>query len=184
MEQFLERLRPRLIRSPGDPRPVVLMACGIAGSGKTTLTKAIISTHATFERLSLDATTGKNHGLYAIDYPPEVYEQYQEESATECDRRLLQILREGKRDAVLERSFYAKEDRDHYKTLIEANGGRWVLVYLRAPSKAFLWERIVRRRENGINADSAFEITKEILDRYWAGWEAPLNEGELVFNIQ
>jgi predicted kinase len=89
------------------------------------------------------------------------------------------ILAEGKDDLVLDRAFYAKEDRDVYKRLVEEAGARWVLVYLTAP-KEVLWERIHSRRAEGIHADVALEISKELLDNFYDNFEVPNGEGEIV----
>lgn len=80
---------------------------------------------------------------------------------------------------ILDRSFYSRKDREDVRKLVEDNGGRHVLVYLRAKSKDTLWERIVNRRAKGdINADSAYDVTRDVLDRYWNGFEAPAAAGE------
>ncbi|KAI1377898.1 P-loop containing nucleoside triphosphate hydrolase protein [Hypoxylon crocopeplum] len=183
MADILERLGSQLVRSQPDNKPIVVMTCGIAGAGKSTLSKAILAKYPNYERLSIDATNAAKHGIYEVDYPPEKYDEFQEEAAGECEARLVSLLREGNRDVVLDRSFYSKEDREYYKRIVESHGGRWVLVYLRAKSKDFLWNRIVQRRKEGINADSAYVITAEVLDGYWNGFEAPTNEGEIVIDV-
>ncbi|KAI1476088.1 P-loop containing nucleoside triphosphate hydrolase protein [Daldinia eschscholtzii] len=183
MEDEIKELGPKLVRTQSNDKPVVLMTCGIAGAGKSTLSKAVLSTYPNFERLSADATIAARHGLYGVDYPPEKYAEFLDEASNECEARLIQLLREGKKDLVLDRSFYSKEFREETKKLIEENGGRWVLVYLRAKNKEVLWERIVGRRQVGINADCAYEITREILDGYWDGFEAPVDEGEIVIEV-
>lgn len=84
---------------------------------------------------------------------------------------------------VLDRSFYAKEDRDEYRALAEQAGARVVLVYLQA-TREVLWRRISERKAKaesaGRDADSAFDVTEEVLDRYLSGFEAPSGEGEVV----
>jgi predicted kinase len=66
-----------------------------------------------------------------------------------------------------------------YKRLVEGAGARWVLVYLTAP-KDVLWERIHSRRSDGIHADVALDITKELLDDFYDNFEVPNGEGEIV----
>lgn len=90
-------------------------------------------------------------------------------------------MREG-RNVVLDRSFYARQDRDEFKARIEAAGGKWILVYLKA-ERDVLWRRIRQRRENGINADSALDIKEDLLDAYVGGFEAPEGEGEIVIEV-
>ncbi|KAI3318923.1 P-loop containing nucleoside triphosphate hydrolase protein [Xylariaceae sp. AK1471] len=182
MDSIIAGLRPRILRTEADPRPVVVMTCGIAGSGKSTFSKALVSTHPNFERLSIDGVLAQQHGIFEIDYAPEKYAEYLEEAAQECKSRLTGILTEGSRDVVFDRAFWNKEDREEAKTLIENLGARWVLVYLKAPDKATIWQRIRQRREVELNADCAYQITQEILDMYWGGLEEPTGEGEIVID--
>ncbi|KAI0381394.1 P-loop containing nucleoside triphosphate hydrolase protein [Hypomontagnella monticulosa] len=183
MDESLKKLGPQLLRAPPANKPVVVMTCGIAGAGKSTLSKAILAHYPNYERLSNDATLANKHGIYGADYEPGKYDQLLDEACDENEARLKKLLIEGQKDVVLDRSFYSKEDREEIKEVIEGHGGRWVLVYLKAKSKDFLWDRITKRRQEGINADCAYDITKEILDRYWNGFEAPENEGEIVIEV-
>jgi predicted kinase len=150
------------------------------GAGKSTFSKALVSAHPNFERLSIDEILAQQHGIFAVDYAPEKYAPYLEEAAQACLSRLTDLLREGNRDVVFDRAFWNKEDRDGAKELIESLGARWVLVYLQAPDKPTLWKRICQRRKVEINANCAYQITPEILDMYWNGFEAPAGEGEIV----
>ncbi|TGJ80888.1 hypothetical protein E0Z10_g7888 [Xylaria hypoxylon] len=180
MNATIAKLRPQIIRTEVDPRPVVVMTCGIAGAGKSTLSKALVSAYSNFERLSLDGILAEQHGIFNVDYAPEKYSTYLDEAAEECKARLTRLLTEGSRDVVFDRAFWNKEDRDEAKNLIESLGARWVLVYLKAPDKATLWRRICQRREAELNADCAYQITQDILDMYWTGFEQPVGEGEIV----
>ena len=89
-----------------------------------------------------------------------------------------QALAEGQ-SVILDRAFYAKEDRDFYKALIEKHGARWILVYLSAP-KNVLWRRICARRETGVSADCALEIGEDLLDAWFQTFDIPNHEGEIV----
>ncbi|KAI0860918.1 ATP/GTP-binding protein [Xylaria cubensis] len=182
MDNIIARLRPQILRTEADPRPVVLMTCGIAGAGKSTFSKALVSTLPNFERLSLDGILVEQHGIFDLDYPPERYSTYLDEAALECKKRLTRLLAEKSRDVVFDRAFWNKEDRDEAKELITSLGARWVLVYLKAPDKPTLWRRICQRREVQLNADCAYQITPDILDMYWNGFEEPQSEGEIVVN--
>lgn len=158
-------------------------SCVVEGSGKSTLSKTILLTHPNFEHLSIDAIIYEYHGLYGRDYSPSDYSRYQEEAAEVFHRRLIELLREGKRNVILDRSFYSKADREEFRKVIEEHGGRSVLVYLHAKRKETLWKRIVNRRAKEINADSALDITQDILDRYWDGFEAPAGEEDLLIDL-
>ncbi|KAK0619630.1 hypothetical protein B0T14DRAFT_566460 [Immersiella caudata] len=175
----LDRLQLPLSRSPGDPRPVVVMTW----SGKSTLSKAIAERHPSFVRLSGDNILHAKHGLYGKDYPPEMYGKYLDEASAEVEARLTEILDAGRQDVVLDRSLYSREDREFFKRLIEGKGARWILVFFQAVSKDVSWKRLQHRRRVGIDADSAYEITREILDSYWRGFENPEGEGEVVVDV-
>ena len=104
----------------------------LAGSGNSTLSSAITAAHPSFERNSIDETIHATLGMYAVDYPAEKYQEYQDAAGKECDERLLELLKEKSKDVLLDQSFYSKEDRSKVKQLVENEGARWVLVYLRA----------------------------------------------------
>jgi predicted kinase len=155
----------------------------IAGSGKSTLSKAIAERHPSFVRLSGDNVLHAKHGLYGKDYPPEMYGKYLDEAAAEVEAKLSELLDDGERDIVLDRSLYSREQRDFFKKLVEGKGARWILVFFRPASKDVIWKRIQQRRQAGIDADSALDITPDILERYWQGFESPQGEGEFVFDV-
>jgi gluconate kinase len=83
---------------------------------------------------------------------------------------------------VLDRSFYAKSHRDELRGVVERACGRVILVYLKA-DRDLLWKRICDRRAKGVNAHSAREISQALLDQFVRGFEAPLDEGEIVINV-
>ncbi|KAG7409088.1 hypothetical protein Forpe1208_v011469 [Fusarium oxysporum f. sp. rapae] len=168
------------------------MTCGIAGAGKSTLAKAIVTQLPNFKRLSNDQIIYESHGLYNIDYPAEQYEVYQQEASQKLIAELERILQDKSNDVVLDLSFYDKEYRDEYKDIVERNGGRWVLVYLDA-GRDLLWNRIQRRKaerdsldanDPERNGDSAFDIDDETFAMYLGGFEPPSGEGEIVIKVE
>lgn len=142
-----------------------------------------------FVRLSADGEVFKKYGLFAIDYPAEKYEEYLDEAADLVRNELVRLLRdEPDKDIVLDLSFWNKEYRDEYKALVDAAKARWVLVFLEA-DKETLWGRIQSRRakRDGAalgtaerNGDSAYDISEEVFEMYWGGFERPEGEGEIV----
>ena len=133
----------------------------------------------TFQRLSIDGILADRYGICGIDYPGSDYDKYQDEADTIFRQSAERILSEGKQDLVLDRSFWAKDDRDFFKELVERYGGRWVLVHLKLP-KDILWQRVCSRREAGVDADSALEISEELMEFYFKCFEIPVGEGEVV----
>lgn len=152
-----------------------------AGAGKTTLSKAVLALLPQFHRLSIDEIIFKRHGLYGVDYPPdmELYQKHMEEAGQVYLDELHRLLRLGQ-DVILDRSFYAKEDRDHFRRIVQAGGARLVLVFLAARDREKLWKRICDRSAKGKDANSALDITRGIFDMYWGGFEEPVGEGEIV----
>ena len=100
----------------------------------------------------------------------------------ERDARLLDLLVDKKFDIMLDQSFWSKRDRDETKQLIENHGARWVLVSFSA-TKEPLWKRIQQRSKGIRDADSAFEVTEEVLDSYIQGFETPHGEGEIKIEV-
>jgi predicted kinase len=158
------------------------------GAGKSTLAKAIANNTTTaippFTRLSVDTILHAQHGLYNINYPASEYSTHLTSAAADFHSETMRLLRTTPpTNLVLDRSFYAKEDRDEYRTLAEQAGARVVLVYLKA-TREVLWRRICARKANaeseGRDADSAFDVSEEVLERYLGGWETPVGEGEVV----
>lgn len=180
IDEIIAQLRPQTTRTEADPRVVVVMTCAIAGAGKSTFSKAFVKAHPNFERLTLDGILAEKHGIYGVDYAPDKYEGYLDEAAEECLLRLRRLVADGRRDVVFDRAFWNRADRDEAKRLVESLGARWVLVHLKTPDRATLWERICRRREVEVNADSAYLITEDVLDMYLDGFEVPVGEGEIV----
>jgi predicted kinase len=136
-----------------------------------------------FTRLSVDTYVHSKHGFYGIDYPHSRYSEYLVEARAALRHQLIDVLRaKDGGDVVLDFAFAFKEDRDDWKKAIEIEGGRWVLVYLEADREA-LWRRIQERKAKGLDADSAFEMTEEVLDGYMKGFEVPRGEGEIVLKV-
>lgn len=130
----------------------------------------------------------EKHGRYKLDYDASLYDQYMDEAQPVYEARLKDLLARG-RDVVLDRSFYAREDRDAFKAMIEAGGGRWILIYHRCADIQALWRRVearvaTRGTLGGVReGDATFDITREVFDGWWSGFEAPEGEGEVVFDV-
>jgi predicted kinase len=100
-----QRIAPLLERQPTDPdKPVALLTCGLAGSGKSTLSKTVVTCAPHFTRLSVDEIVGEKHGLYGVDYPADedLYDKYLDEAGVIYVERLAALLEAGK-DVVLDR---------------------------------------------------------------------------------
>ncbi|KAK6223875.1 hypothetical protein LQW54_000019 [Pestalotiopsis sp. IQ-011] len=174
-------VEPFLERAEGESRPIVLMTCG---SGKTTLAKAVLARYPHFQRLSIDEIIFENHGLYGLDYPADkiIHQQYEDEADAIYGETFRNML-ENRRDIILERSFYAKEDREEFRALIQKSGAKCVLVYLRATNKEALWQRVCKRNAGERDANCALDIDRRLFESYWDGFEEPLEEGATITTI-
>ncbi|KAK6070717.1 hypothetical protein SCUP515_08326 [Seiridium cupressi] len=184
VDDIIARIEPLLTQAAKGNQPVVLMTCGLAGSGKSTLAKAVLVHFSEYERLSIDEIIFKKHGLYGVDYPAneEVYQAYLQE-AGDIYMKNFQNLLTARKNIILDRSFYAREDRNEFRAIIEAHGSRRVLAYLRATDKKAVWQSICERSVKQKDANSAYDINRKMFEMYWSGFEDPAGEDEIVLNV-
>lgn len=154
---------------------IVVMMCGVAGSGKTTFAQKLEKEG--FIRLSIDEDIWAVHGRFGIDYPEENYEAYKEESEIKLRGELVNLIQD-KRPVVIDFSFWQRQRRDDYKQLILRHGGLWELIYLKVRPDELRQRLLIRSRR--FDANAAFPITEDILSRFLTGFETPSGEGERV----
>ncbi|MEI2664138.1 AAA family ATPase [Rossellomorea sp. LJF3] len=154
--------------------PLVVMMCGVAGSGKTTFSRQLEKNG--FIRLSIDEEIWATHGRYGIDFPMEKMEEYKKEAESKLRNILLKLIHD-KQQVVIDFSFWDRERRDDYKQLIETSGGKWKLIYIKVDPDD-LRERLNIRNQR-LDANS-FPISEELLSSYLKGFEIPDGEGEVV----
>lgn len=164
----------RIYREKNDLTPLVVMMCGLAGSGKTTFSQELEKEG--FVRLSIDEEIWASHGRYGLDYPIEKIEEYKMEAENKLRNLLIKLISD-KKQVVIDFSFWERTKRDQYKQLIENSGGKWKLIYLKVHPDD-LRERL-KIRSKRLDAN-AFPVTEEILDSYLNGFEIPKDEGEIV----
>ncbi len=159
--------------APG--RPVVVLLCGVAGSGKTTYAQQLETDG--YVRLSIDEEVWARFGRYGIDYDPADYARLSAAAEDVLRERLVTLIRQG-RDVVVDFSFWQRASRDRYKRLVEATGGTWRLIYLKV-DPVVLRQRL-NDRAGRFDANAAFPIKQGTLAAYLAGFEEPRGEGEDV----
>jgi len=165
-----------LIYSERDKfNPLVVMMCGVAGSGKTTFAQQLEKEG--FVRLSIDEEIWATNGRFGIDFPVEKYEEYKEVAERKLRNQLVKLI-QNKQHVVVDFSFWQRSRREKYKQLIEEAGGKWKLIYLKVHPND-LRERL-KIRSQRFDANAAFTITEEILTSYITGFEAPTGEGEII----
>lgn len=154
--------------------PLVVMMCGVAGSGKTTFSQQLEKQG--FVRLSIDEEIWATHGRYGLDFPMGKIEEYKKEAERKL-RHLLVKLIHDKEQVVIDFSFWQRAKRDQYKQLIEESGGKWKLIYLKVHPDDLRKRLKLRNKRFDANA---FPINEEILNSYLLGFETPKGEGEIV----
>jgi predicted kinase len=155
--------------------PIVVMMCGVAGSGKTTFAQKLEK--GGFARLSIDEDIWATYGRFGVDYPEENYGSYLIESELKLRGELVKLIQD-KQHVVVDFSFWQCQRRKDYKRLIEEHGGTWELIYLKVEPDE-LRQRLLIRSER-FDANAAFTITEDTLTRFLSGFETPASEGETV----
>lgn len=158
------------------PEPgLVLMMCGISGSGKTTF--AMKLEKMGFNRLSIDEEIWVNFGRFGIDYDATEYAKHQDKAQKIVEKKLLNNLRQ-KQPTVLDLSFWCKSERDRVSNLIMQEGGHYQIIYLKVPEEVL--KKRLKQRSKRFDANAAFTITEDTLNFFSSGFEAPKDEGEIV----
>jgi predicted kinase len=165
--EALAALRPE----PG----LVLLMCGMAGSGKTTFSQALEARG--FVRLSIDEIMWSRFGRHGIDYPTADYRPLLERAHAELCERLAAVMAQ-RTATVVDSACWSRADRDRHKALVERAGCRWQIVYMQTPL-ALVRSRLSQRNFR-FDANAPYAITDDILTRYAAAFEPPLDEGALV----
>ncbi|WP_088044702.1 ATP-binding protein [Bacillus sp. EAC] len=164
-----------IYRERDNLTPLVVMMCGVAGSGKTTFAQQIEKEG--FVRLSIDEEIWATNGRFGIDFPVEKYEEYKQDAERKLRNQLVKLI-QNKQHVVVDFSFWQRSRREKYKQLIEAAGGKWKLIYLKVHLNDL--RKRLEIRSQRFDANAAFTITEEILTSYLNGFEAPTGEGEIV----
>jgi predicted kinase len=168
IEYLIDRERDR------DYSLVVLM-CGIAGSGKTTFSQKL--EEYGYVRLSIDEEVWSANGRYGIDYPVEKYREHLDDAHIRLRNKLVELIQD-KKQVVVDSSFWNRSERDEYKRLIENSGGKWRLIYLKVHPEEL--RKRLKIRSQRFDANAAVTITEEILTTFLNGFEEPRDEGEIV----
>jgi predicted kinase len=162
---------------PAVPEPapgVVVMMCGLAGSGKTTYALGLAGRG--YLRLSVDEVIWRRLGRDLMLLDPAEREHQLATAEHEVSEELIRLVT-AKKPVVLDMSFWNRAARDRYKALIEMHGGTWRLIYLKAGPGVLRRRLAVRNAQGGPNNVT---VSAELLDRYLAGFEEPCGEGEHV----
>ncbi|AYC30142.1 AAA family ATPase [Paenisporosarcina cavernae] len=164
----------QLFQLQRETKPIVVMMCGVAGSGKTTFAK--ILEKKGFVRLSIDEEIWTTNGRWGIDFPMEKLVEYRASAEGKLRLQLIQLMKD-KQHVVIDFSFWDRSRREDYKRLIESSGGKWVLLYLQVEVEEL--QKRLQLRNQRADANS-FPISDELLASYLKRFEVPKGEGEIV----
>jgi predicted kinase len=153
---------------------VVVMMCGLPGSGKSTYAQAL--ERRGYTRLSIDEVVWERIGCDAAELDPDEYERHKATAEQELWHELIRLM-DACQPVVVDYSFWNRATRKRYKALIESHGCRWELVHLKASLVTLQRRLAVRNELHGANSVS---VSGELLDRYFASFEEPIGEGERV----
>lgn len=158
----------------GTERGLVVMMCGLPGSGKSTYARVL--ERRGYTRLSIDEVVWARIGRDAVDLDPAEYEQLKSAIEQELWEELIRLM-EARLPVVIDYSFWSQANRDRYKAVIESHGCRWELIRLKADLETLRRRLDDRNQENDANSVT---VSDELLERYFANFEEPIDEGERV----
>lgn len=160
--------------TPGT-EPVVFLLVGLTGSGKTTYARRWLEP-AGAVRLSVDELVYARHGRYGVDYPEWDYFALEAPVVAEVRERLAELVAAGQ-EVVLDHGLWLRCDREAWKKLVEAAGGRWRLLYFPVGREELLRRLEERNRRQDANA---LMVSPSALDDFLGRFEVPHDEGEEI----
>jgi predicted kinase len=98
----------------------------------------------------------------------------------ELPGRLVELVEAG-HDVVLDYGLWRRSDRDAYKRLVEAHGGRWRLLYFKVDPEVLRQRLADRNRRADANA---LMVTPSALGDFIARFDEPVGEGEELVQAQ
>ncbi len=154
-------------------RPVVYMLCGLPCSGKTTYAKKLEAKG--IRKLTVDEAVfeqrSSGDGGYQEDKDRDL-----EKAVVASVEQLLLLFLEGGQPVILDFGFWTKEKRDHYKQMVEQNGGEWKLLYFKAEPAVLMRRLQAKSRRDGVPS-----ITKAVFLGFVKKFDEPAGEGEEIF---
>ncbi|WP_261556449.1 AAA family ATPase [Frankia tisae] len=158
----------------GTERGLVVMMCGLPGSGKSTYARVL--ERRGYTRLSIDEIVWIWAGRDGAELDPAEYEQLKSTAEQQLWDDLIRLL-VAKVPVVIDYSFWSRSTRDRYKAVIESHGCRWELVRLKADLETLRRRLAIRNQRNNANSVT---VSDELLERYFATFQEPVGEGERV----
>ncbi|MHA7985037.1 AAA family ATPase [Rathayibacter sp. CAU 1779] len=147
----------------------VVMMCGPAGSGKSTVARQLEADGMT--RLSFDQEAWRR-GIRVMPLPADVHAEIEREL-----RDRLLVLAAAGVDVVLDFSFWSRRARDDYRELLRPTGIVPETIYLATPRSVALQ----RVRERNHDHPDDYALSPSLAAEYYDHFEPPTaDEGPLV----
>ncbi|WP_198413701.1 AAA family ATPase [Cryobacterium glucosi] len=147
----------------------VVFMCGPAGSGKSTVARALEVDG--MARLSFDEEAWRR-GIHSQPLAEEV----RLEIESHLRQRLLDLVR-SQADVVLDYSFWSRRMRDDYRALLRPLGVEPETIYLATPRKLAL----ARVRARAGHEANCVQLTDDLAAAYFDNFEVPTSdEGPLT----
>ncbi|MGW9632255.1 AAA family ATPase [Agromyces sp. NPDC055520] len=147
----------------------VVLMCGPAGSGKSTVARELEAKGMT--RLSFDREAWRR-GIHVMPLPADVHEEIERELRA----RLVALVKAGA-DVVLDFSFWSRRSRLAYRDLLRPLGVVPETIYLATPRAVALERMQARGHEHADDYALAADLAAEYFDHF----EPPTaNEGPLT----
>ncbi len=160
----------------GSSRPVVLALCGMPGSGKTTWSRSLAAQG--WVRLCIDEIIAERVGVSGADFPEQDFPRHRRAAIEQLEAELVEHLH-ARRSVVAELGLWRRRNRERGRSLVEAAGGVWQVVYFRADLDVLQGRLAARAAHGGPNA---LAVREEHLQRVYAQFEAPYGEGEIIID--
>jgi aminoglycoside phosphotransferase family enzyme/predicted kinase len=171
------------VRLARPPPPRLILTCGPAGSGKTTVGGMLLErigavrVRSDLERKRLSGLDPGTHrieavgdGLYGADATRRTYQRLAEAAEAILDAAI---------PAIVDATFLARGDRQAFRELARRRGVPFSIVACQAPA-ATLRARVAQRLQQGSDPSDA---TLQVLEHQLASFE-PLTADEEVFTIR
>jgi len=140
------------------PRPALIITCGLSGSGKTTVSQALLERIGAV-RVRSDVERKRMRGMSPLsrssgDVDEGLYAPAETRATYERVRELARTIVEAGRTVVVDASFLRRSQRESFRALAAELGVPFGLLALEAP-QATLRERICNRRAASSDASDA-----------------------------
>ena len=159
-------------------RPALVLMHGLSGSGKTTVSQAMLEplgavrVRSDIERKRLHGLAPKTRtspglraGIYDADATARTYDRL---------IHLARVILDAGYPAIVDAAFLRRAERDRFKRLAQDSGGTFLVAACTAPEETLL-ERLARREAQGSDASDA---GLAVLEHQLAAWQ-PLAADEL-----